>query len=287
LFLKKWQQSFTRIPFLGSDGMDRTISLLRILCFFLLLTGCFSIWQLNPDRGEFLLSQSLALAQTEGEDLKDPFAEEEVTFRDPLEPVNRVFFHFNDKLYFWGLKPVATVYSWYFPEGVRICVRNGFINIAAPIRIVNNALQLKFKGAGVELLRFIINSTLGLGGLFDPAKQEFHLQEYDEDFGQTLGVYGLGPGIFINWPILGPSSARDSVGTAGDIFLSPFFWSDLSFYSRAGIRAGEATNEVSLRIGEYEDLKKSALDPYIALRDSYLQYRENLIKKDESPKTEP
>jgi len=226
------------------------------------------------------ISPGVAHAQVDDEYLKDPFAEGEAQeFADPLEPVNRLFFQFNDKLYFYGLKPAATVYSWYFPPGVRTCVRNGFHNIAAPIRIVNNILQLKFKAACIELARALINSTLGAGGLFDPAKQEFGLEVHDEDFGQTLGRYGLGPVFYIHWPVLGPSSVRDTIGRAGDAFLDPIYFISPGMWESAGLRTGEITNGVSLRIGEYEDLKASALDPYVALRNSYLQYRENKVER--------
>ncbi|MBU4033587.1 MAG: VacJ family lipoprotein, partial [Proteobacteria bacterium] len=91
---------------------------------------------------------------------------------DPLEPVNRVFFHFNDKLYFWVVKPAAQGYSYFIAEDVRMCVRSFFKNLLAPVRIVNNLLQGKVANTGVETARFVINSTLGIVGLADPAKNE-------------------------------------------------------------------------------------------------------------------
>jgi phospholipid-binding lipoprotein MlaA len=100
----------------------------------------------------------------------------------------------------------------------------------------------------------------------------------EEDLGQTLGVWGMGPAFYIDWPILGPSSVRDSIGFVGDLFLDPrtYVFSDPIFYI---VRPVEIVNETSLRIGEYEDLKEAAIDPYVAKRDAYFQYRENKIKR--------
>jgi len=112
----------------------------------------------------------------------------------------------NDKLYRWVLKPVAKGYKFVVPDPVRVSVRNFFLNLGTPIRAVNALLQGKFGDMGMELARFGINSTIGMAGLFDPAK-EFHPTRKDEDTGQTLGVYGLGPGFYLVLPILGPSDA--------------------------------------------------------------------------------
>lgn len=145
----------------------------------------------------------------------DYLEEEKDVIADPLEPINRIFFSFNDKLYFWLLKPVAQGYSAVLPEGVRISVRNFFDNLMTPIRFVNNLLQFKLKPAGNELVRFGVNTTIGVVGLFDVAKSHMGIKLQDEDLGQSLGKWGLGPGFFITWPVLGPSSLRDSVGDAG------------------------------------------------------------------------
>ena len=203
--------------------------------------------------------------------------EPEETLADPLEPVNRVFFIVNDKLYFWVLKPVATGYRAVLPQDARVGVRNFFSNLTTPIRLVNCLFQAKFKGAGNETVRFLLNTTLGLVGFLDPAKKELKIGKTDADFGQTLGVWGLGPAFYIDWPILGPSSLRDSIGYAGDLFLDPrtYIFSEPIFYV---IRPIEIINETSLTIGDYEDLKKASLDPYVAVRDAYHQYRQSKIK---------
>ena len=135
----------------------------------------------------------------------EPFPEEAPppSIADPIEPLNRALFVFNDKAYFWVMKPVAQGYRAVVPEGVRLSVRNFFANIGMPIRFVNNLLQGKIRNSGVELLRFALNTTAGIGGLFDPAKDDFRLVARDEDLGQTFGKYGLGHGLYIVLPLLG------------------------------------------------------------------------------------
>jgi phospholipid-binding lipoprotein MlaA len=221
----------------------------------------------------------VALAAQETPNAEEPFAKEHVAVADPLEGLNRAFFKFNDKLYFWALKPVSTVYGTIIPEGVRVAIRNAFHNVAMPIRAVNCALQGKGEAFGTELGRFVINSTLGIGGLFDFAGREFNLQPHDEDTGQTFGVWGMKPVMYINWPFLGPSSLRDSLGQVGDYFLNPIYYLSPNWYVSAGIKTGKIVNNTSLILGEYEDFKKSALDPYVSMRDAYIQYREEEVRK--------
>ena len=199
---------------------------------------------------------------------------------DPLERLNRVVFQLNDKMYFWLLKPASQVYGIFIPPGIRVCIRNGFDNLRYPTRFVNNVLQGKFKAAGIETARFVINSTMGLAGFFEAAKQEFNLPPPpEEDTGQTLGFYGVKPGFYLVLPVLGPSSLRDTFGLAGDTFLNPLYYLPQSLWVSAAIRAGILVNNTSLRIGDYEDFKKAALDPYASMRQAYLQYRENEIFK--------
>ncbi len=199
---------------------------------------------------------------------------------DPLEGFNRAMFVVNDRLYFWFFRPVASGYSKLVPEPGRVAVRRFFANVFMPIRFANNVLQLKFKYAGIELERFVINTTIGVGGLMDPAKEHWNLVMHEEDFGQTLGFYGFGPGVYINLPIFGPSNIRDTVGRVADIFLSPTAYilpNDREIV--VGINAFEKLNEVSLDIGLYEDIKRDALDPYIFIRNAYQQHRDSLIKE--------
>ncbi len=217
--------------------------------------------------------------QAEEEDDLD-YHEEEIydEIADPLEPVNRVFFYFNDRLYFRVLKPVASGYAAIVPEGVRISLRNFFNNITSPVRFVNSILQFKARAAGNELARFAINSTAGILGLFDVAKDEFGMKMQDEDLGQTLGVWGAGPGFYICWPVIGPSSLRDSIGYAGDLLLDPVSYVT-PVHDRYSIGIGDRVNRTSLRLGEYEEIKKDAIDPYAAFRDIYYQYRKSRIDR--------
>ena len=228
-------------------------------------------------RGERL---ALSVQEEEPEEFDEDFASDEIQneIPDPLEKVNRVFFTFNDRLYFWFLKPVATDYGKVVPEKIRLGIRNFFSNILFPVRFVNCLLQAKGRNAGDELGRFVVNSTIGMGGFFDVATR-WNIEKHKEDLGQTLAVYGMGPAFYIVWPVLGPSSLRGTIGYAGDVFLNPLnYLIDETEYDIAlwGIRT---INNVSFTIGDYEALKKAALDPYVALREIYYQYRLNQIKE--------
>lgn len=211
--------------------------------------------------------------------------EKEVTkIPDPLEPFNRAMFDFNDKLYFWVLKPVAQGYNQVVPEPARVGVKNFFSNLRFPIRFVSSLLQGDIKGAATQLGRFLVNTIWGVGGFLDPSSSEqLNIPKQDPDLGQTLGIYGVGQGLYLVWPILGPSSARDSVGIAGDYFLYPISYID-PWYDWLAVRAYEEVNDASLSIGDYESLKDAAIDPYVAVRDAYHQYR---LKKVEAGRGQP
>jgi phospholipid-binding lipoprotein MlaA len=225
-------------------------------------------------------------AAKEGEDkaFHDPFATASeaakpvVKIADPLEPVNRAFFVFNDKLYYWALEPVSRGYSKVVPAVVRLSVKRVFANAKYPVRFVNNLLQGKLPSAGIETVRFVANSTLGVGGLMDPGLVYFKLESQQADFDQTLGVYGIGPGPYLNWPLLGPSSVRGTVGLAGDTMLSPLTYYDFLALSLA-VRPYETINDTSLRLGEYESFKQAALDPYVAMRSFYFENRYGFIHR--------
>lgn len=248
----------------------------RVKCFSVETTGPIVLSQAVKPQEELSEEEYDDLEDEEFEDIEE---EEEDQIADPLEPINRVFFHFNDKLYIWVFKPVSKVYSFFMPEDVRFSIRNFFDNIFMPVRFVNSLLQFKIKAAGNELLRFGINSTAGVLGLYDFADREMGLKAQDEDLGQTFGVWGLGPGLYINWPVLGPSSLRDSVGGVGDYFLDPITYLDDPWELQWGLTIGKQVNKFSLFIDEYEDLTEAAIDPYIAVRDAYHQHREKKIKE--------
>ncbi len=213
--------------------------------------------------------------------LSDDFFNENNTiskeYYDPLEPMNRVFFEFNDKLYYWFLNPLNTVYSTVLPRDIRFSLANFVNNLAAPIRLVNNLLQGKVADAGVVLSRFLINSTLGVYGFGDPAWIDFNIEPKPEDFGQTLAVWGLGKGAYLCLPIIGPSSVRDAFGFAGDVYTHPMVYFVDDLWVSAGYYTVSRVNLLSLNPDVYEDLIKYSLDPYISMRQVYLDYRENKI----------
>ncbi len=199
------------------------------------------------------------------------------SYSDPLEPMNRLFFSFNDKLYYWLLKPVSNTYSAILPFDIRLSIGNFVNNIAAPIRLLNNLLQWKLEESGIVISRFVINSTLGVYGFGDPAFREFGLEPKPEDFGQTLGVWGVGEGIYFCWPILGPSNVRDTIGFAADAYSHPMVYYVDELAVSAGYYVASRVNLLSLNPDVYEDLKKYSLDPYVSMRQVYLDYRRGKI----------
>ena len=208
----------------------------------------------------------------------EPFSEERVTIDDPLEPVNRVANIFNDRMYFWVLKPVAQAYKFVAPEPARISVKNFFFHLGYPARFLNCLLQTDFAGAGEETGRFVINTIWGIGGLMDPAAGEkINLQKQDTDLGETLGVYGVGHGFYIVWPVFGPSSTRDSATFIDRHLLYPTSYF-CPWYASTTLTAFDYVNSASLRIGEYESLIGAAIDPYTAMRNAYVQYRLKSVK---------
>ncbi|MHC4693866.1 MAG: MlaA family lipoprotein [Planctomycetota bacterium] len=221
-------------------------------------------------------SNEVAFEDDEFDFLEDELAEEMVEISDPLEHVNRVMFCINDGLYFWIAKPCALTCKRVIPEPARIGISNFFQNLITPVRFVNCLLQGKGDAAGTERDRFLINTTVGVLGFGDPARDQHGLEPVYEDLGQTLAVAGFENGFYIVWPLLGPSTARDSVGKLGDMFLNPVFYvADTE--TAIGIAGVKTVNEGSFHIGEYEAFKAEALDPYIAMRDMYIQYRNKKV----------
>ncbi len=204
------------------------------------------------------------------DDLKDE--EPAYNIADPLRPFNVAMFHFNDKLYFWVLKPAARGWRTVVPETARKGVKNFFYNLGFPIRFVNSILQLKGEKATGEVGRFFLNTMFGVLGFGNPAKNFDELNPDAEDLGQTFGHYGIGHGFYLVLPFWGPSSFRDGVGSAGDNFLDPVSYVD-PWELRAGTTAVDTVNKTSFRIGDYEAFKDAALAPYDAMKSAYLQRR--------------
>jgi phospholipid-binding lipoprotein MlaA len=210
----------------------------------------------------------------ENQDLKPAV----IQVADPLAPWNRAMFKFNDKMYFWVLKPVAKGYNVVVPTFFRKCIRNFFKNLGTPVRFANCVLQAKGRAALMELNKFVYNSTIGVLGFGNPAAKFPVLNPDEEDLGQTLGRYGIGQGIYLVWPLLGPSTLRDSLGLVGDYFLEPTSYIR-PFEASLGVDTVEKVNGTSLKLGQYEAFKASAIEPYSAARDAYLQYRKGKVEK--------
>ncbi|MEE8546521.1 MAG: VacJ family lipoprotein, partial [bacterium] len=166
------------------------------------------------------------------------------------------------------------------PEKARVSVSNFFSNVFTPIRFANALVQLKFRDAGTELGRLLINSTIGIGGLFDPAKNIYGIRKKSEDFGQTLGHYGIGQGFYLVLPIFGPSSLRDGLGDAVDAYyLNPINTLDLKDRDKYTLWALDQINALSLDRDTYEAIKRESLDPYVFVRDAYSQNRAGKVRK--------
>jgi phospholipid-binding lipoprotein MlaA len=220
-------------------------------------------------------------SEFEEEDWEDEEWDEEAdaaAIADPLMPYNKLMFHINDNLYYGVLRPVGAAYKFLVPLPIRSGLKNFFTNLAFPVRFLNCLLQGKGEAAEREIDRFALNTVVGVLGFGNPAKNYPQLDLNEEDFGQTLGAWGAGHGIYIVWPILGPSTLRDSIGLLGDTLAAPTTYL-LSTERSLALYAGQKVNTISFHIGDYEALKDAAFDPYSAFRDAYLQLRAAKLAK--------
>ncbi|MCX8133098.1 MAG: VacJ family lipoprotein [Roseococcus sp.] len=199
-----------------------------------------------------------------------------VETNDPLEPTNRAVYAVNGVLDAAVLRPVALAYRWVLPQPVRTGVRNVLGNLRAPTILANDLMQGEMQRAGITGARFLINSTLGLAGIFDVAEDHFGLRGHSEDFGQTLAVWGVAEGHYLYVPVLGPTNSRDLIGFAVDSVLSPWFWFgqgtavEALRYSRVGLTVVDAREGV---LDALDQIERSSLDPYAVLRSAYRQRR--------------
>jgi phospholipid-binding lipoprotein MlaA len=189
---------------------------------------------------------------------------------DPWEPGNRQVFAFNQAVDRAALRPVAKGYVAVVPKWMRTSVTNFFHNLDMPITIANQLLQGKPKQAGQDTLRFAMNTTLGIGGLFDPAS-DANLPRHDEDFGQTLGRWGVPPGPFLMLPLLGPSHVRDLPSNVFNRFLQPFYW--YNYGNERWISLGLSIVDKRARLLPLDAALARAYDPYAFIRDAYIQRR--------------
>jgi phospholipid-binding lipoprotein MlaA len=223
--------------------------------------------QYGVSRGEF------AQALSRDEEAFD----DEVTEYDPWERFNRAMFDFNQRLDRNVLKPVAKVWNFVVPDLAQQSLANAFDNIAMPRRLINSLLQLKIERAGLELARFFLNISMGVGGFFDVAT-ELGVPRSDEDTGQTLGYYGVGPGPYLVLPLLPPLTVRDGVGFAADGAMQPISYV-APFAATVGMRAGQVINDRSLNLETFEEFEQMTFDLYSAVRNAYLQRRQRMIQE--------
>lgn len=208
---------------------------------------------------------------------------------DPIEPANRFFYRINDGLDTYILAPVARGYR-YVPEAIRRPIHNVIANISTPVIFANDVLQAKPRRAGDSMMRFVINSTAGVGGLFDVAT-DLGYPEHESGFGTTLALWGVGEGPFLFLPVLGPSNPRDAAGFAGNLVLDPLTFATFGGSRTLGIaRFGVAAVDTRERLLDpIDNIKKSALDPYATFRSLYRQNRQAEVeaRREPDPATVP
>lgn len=217
------------------------------------------------------------------EDETDEYAVVRPKVSDPFEKFNRSMFRFNDGFYTYILRPVSKGYTKVTPRPVRTGLTNFFDNIRFPIRFAGALLQGKVGRATKETGKFLVNTTAGFAGFIRVSNDIPQLADVPpEDVGQAFGRWGVKPGPFLVLPILGPTSTRDLVGRTGDFFLTPTNWHWMESYDwrlRTGVAVTDTVNSLPHILQTYDDMKASALDPYLSVRDGYISYREAQVKK--------
>jgi phospholipid-binding lipoprotein MlaA len=202
------------------------------------------------------------------------------TNKDPLEGINRGIYKFNDVADKYAMKPVAKAYKAVAPEPVRTGISNFFSNLGTLTTIVNDLLQLKFAQAFSDAGRFVINSTFGIAGFIDVASKD-NIPKHNEDFGQTLGYWGVGSGAYLVLPILGPSSVRDTTGLVVDVSTSdPITYlhniGEIRTYNQ--IRAVQLVDRRTQLLDAKDLVDDASIDPYAFMRDAYLQRRASMVQ---------
>ena len=237
------------------------------------LGGCGAATQLTQ------VASPVMLAQATPPDGQAAPADDLDDIYDPWEAFNEKMFNFNVKLDRYVLKPAARVWRAVIPEPFQVMISNGFDNIRFAPRFINNVLQGKFGGAAREMSRFLINSTAGIGGLFDPAKDYWGIRPSNEDFGQTLGVWGWGPGPYLVLPVLAPTTVRDGIGMGVDLLMDPFGYYVGFFPARFAMKLGDTVNDRALNYDLFQGVEETTIDLYSSVRHFYLKRREQLIKE--------
>jgi phospholipid-binding lipoprotein MlaA len=203
---------------------------------------------------------------------------------DPLEPMNRQIFAFDMFVDQWVIKPFAQVYENVVPDPGKDAVRNFLGNLHEPVIFANDVLQTEFTRAGWTVERFALNSSIGIGGVFDVASK-WGIEKQSGDFGQTLFHYGVPEMFYLVLPLLGPSNPRDAVGTAVDGYADPFsylaydYGADVATYARWG---AEGLDERAQNLGNLDALQKNAIDLYAEIRSLFRQHRANELRHGEA-----
>jgi len=224
---------------------------------------------------EFMRSALVATTLVAGLSLSSAAFAQDPGHNDPIEPVNRGFFAVNEVLDTIAFKPIATVWNVVIPRPVRTGVSNVFSNLDDVFIGANHVLQGRGRDAMTDFSRVLINSTVGLGGLIDIASTQ-NLQKGEGDFGQTLGVWGAGPGFYLVLPLLGPSTARDTVGRAARVASDPrTYMSDVWSYSLIGLEFVQIKAD---NVDNANLIDSSSLDKYAFTRNLYLQRRAAIVQ---------
>ena len=231
--------------------------------------------EFDKDDEEILLMDETVVEGT----FEDPFATESEPMQDPWEPFNSSTFTLNYNIDRYALKPVARVYSSVVAPDVQDSLGNVFDNLGFASRFLNSVFQGKLDRAGTEMQRFLLNSTLGVGGLFDVAKYMFGIEAPPaEDTGQTFATYGMAPGPYLVLPLLPPMTVRDAVGYAGDIFMNPVNYF-IPFGPNLGLNAGDRVNDRAINLETFEGLEESTINLYGAVRSGYIDRRAKDIQE--------
>ena len=200
---------------------------------------------------------------------------------DPLEPANRVNYAISDGVDTYVLAPVARAYVYAIPVIIRTPIHNVLQNLTSPVLFINDVAQTKPRRAGDTFMRFVINTTVGVAGVFDVAS-DWGYPEHSSDFGQTLALWGIPEGPFLFLPLLGPSDPRDAVGYGVDVAFDPFTYVPTGHglvtfnYARYGVGLVDAR---AAHLNDIDSIKKTALDPYATFRSLFRQNRESSIEQ--------
>lgn len=251
----------------------RTLALLPLSFLTFNLCSCTS-----TDVGQHRIGAEVSEA-ADPDLYEDEFGmEDTVSISDPFRPVNRFTHAFNDGFYSYALRPVSRAYTFIMPDFAETGVTNAFRNLAFPLRFVSNLLQGRADGAVKETGAFLVNSTVGIGGLGNPAGHFESLQTPREDLGQAFGSWGIGHGPYLVLPLFGPSSVRDGIGRAGEVALNPATYLG-SAEATIAVGAAEFISESEKDLDDYDALKAGALDPYESFKDAYIQSRQILTEE--------